>query len=704
MASFLHVKNPPELRGALRALRPVLLSLAWLASAYLFALAIAREDRLGERTLALASWLVALLRGVGRMIEMVLKAIRIRAPLENFASSIAGPLPQVIGALLIVTAALSPMFLPSFRPPRWRRLVPLSLAAIGLMAACPLMFSSNPWLAALLALVGGAFLLAAPNKRFDGEPGPLLLLAPLGLGIILRFYALAQVPNGYAEHAAILNAKLSLPYFEALSASLNAFQLQPFLGVAWNALLHEQSGLLALVTAIGFKIFGINLTITRLISAVLGTLTIYIAYLLGKALGGGRLGLIFSFLLAVAPWHITISRYSTAEHVLAPLQLLLALLFLVRSVNRGQVSDIVLAAFFSSFAWYVYASNLALPVIAALFLLYRAAREPRLVIRNWWKVLVGISCFVLLSIAPITNEFPQGISQPSVRTGYGSAGPLWSDWPKRLTMLNLETSQLFQRADDPWFATPGPGLGLLQTTLLIAGLVLAAGALRQKESQDLGILLLLGIPIGVLPAVFAPDPSFRRLMVVTTLAALAAAFVFLRLLEAANAEGISGGRLAAVVGVGALAVASAGAFGYFDRSSAGEELRNAWFRALGAAVSDSIGRQPLLVVIPNIDQLDDANRYIELMSYDVLADAEKRGIAQGMLYVTATCQQPLGIGEQGIPQDATPLVIAANTVLDPNVPACGPDFLIRLKALYPNSQLIVTDVPALPPDLQPAAP
>jgi 4-amino-4-deoxy-L-arabinose transferase-like glycosyltransferase len=80
------------------------------------------------------------------------------------------------------------------------------------------------------------------------------------------------------------------------------------------------------VAAVGFELFGVTLTVTRLVSAALGVLTILVAYRLGRALDGVRLGLVFSLLLAISPWHVTISRYGTQEHVLPPLQFLLSLL------------------------------------------------------------------------------------------------------------------------------------------------------------------------------------------------------------------------------------------------------------------------------------------------------------------------------------------------------------------------------------------
>jgi hypothetical protein len=675
-----------------------------VALSWLIVAALAAQDRAGSRTLSGFAFLVALLRALGRVVDVIAKLVPAETLPQLLRSAVSPPLPQIAGAALILAAVLSPPFVRRLRPPAWGRVLPLALGLTFLAATAFLLLGGNPVPAGVAGVLAGICLLAARKEADGAPPSPRLLLIPIAIGLILRFYALAQVPNGYAEHAAILNEKLTFPYLQALSTSLSTLRLEPFLGVAWSALMHEQSGLLALITAVGFKVFGISLTVTRLISACLGLLTIFVAYAVGTELGGVRLGLVFAYLLAISPWHITISRYSTAEHVLSPLQFLLSLLYILRAVKAGRLRDIFMAAFFTSLAWYVYAPNLILLVIATIFLMYRAMAAPLSAVRNWRKAAVGLGCFLMLSYAPVANQFPQGILEPGLRTGYGSTGPILADWPKRLTMLGLEANQLIGHADDPWFATPGPALGTLQTSLLVPGFVLAAGALARERDRDLGVLVLLGFPLAFLPAVFAPDPSFRRLMLVATIAALASAFALTQIIDAARATRIPPRSLTAIVWVAALLLGAAGTFGYFDRTSFGEEVRNAWYRSLGAAVADNIAQEPIVVVVPGQNDVDEANRYIALMAHDALDDARQRGMAPEMLYVTATCQGVLAPEAKIPPADLRPLVIVPDTVLDPQVPSCGPAFAALLKQRYPSSPVMVTKPAPLPVDLQPAPP
>ena len=683
-----------------RKLQPAFIGVAISAASYLFILLLVQEDKLGNRTLSILSWLVMILRGLGHMIDE-----RSQGSLIPALGSMLSTFSVFFVAVLIVAARY---FFLHFRQIYIHiRLKDVAIVEILVLWAAAMIFIlyGNLELAALTALLSGITLLViSPHESVQKEnENRLLFLIPLGLGLVLRCYALAQVPNGYAQHAAILHAELSLPLFEALSASLAGHHLQPFLGMVWDQLLHEQSGALPLVEALGFKLFGVSLTVTRLVSAVLGMLTIYVAYRLGQALGGIRLGLAFSFLLAVSPWHVTISRYATAEHVLSPLQFLLSLLFIIRAVNGSRVIDILLAAFFTSLGLFIYSTSLAVPVIVAVFLLCRGVAEPRLALRNWGPILLGLGFFAVLSFMPVSQDFPLGILAPNIRTGHLDAGPLLTNWPERFKMAGLEADQLFLKTDDPWFATPGAGLGTFQIALLLPGILLAAKALRYKRDRDFGLLALIGLPIAALPAIFASDASFRRLMLVTTLAALVAAFTLVKFIETAEFASVSRKIIIMFVCAGALALSASGAFGYFDRVFTGEEIGNAWFRSLGTIVTNRVGKEPLVVVVPNQDDTFNMNRYIKLMAYDVLSDAKKRGIPLASLYTVTFCRDNVNASMNQAAEPQAGLLILPDSLLDLPQP-CGPEYLARLVAQHPGNDVMIVTPPLLPADLVPAQP
>jgi hypothetical protein len=270
-------------------------------------------------------------------------------------------------------------------------------------------------------------------------------------------------------------------------------------------------------------------------------------------------------------------------------------------------------------------------------------------------------------------------------------------------MLGLEADQLFRHANDPWLAMPGSGLGVLQSTLLVPGLVLAVAALRRRHYRDLALLVLIGLPLAALPAIFAPDVSFRRLILVTTLIALVAAFTLVRLADAARSAAISPRVLAVLVCAGAIVLAATGAFGYFDQVFVGEEISNAWYRTLGGTVAGELGKEPLIVVVPSHDNLTDTHRYIKLMAYDTLQDAEGRGVSRDSLYTATTCEDPIETSSGQTVYAAPPRLIVAENVLQAP-PPCGPEYLSRLQAGHPGSAVVIAKQTPLPADLAPAPP
>jgi hypothetical protein len=668
---------------ALRTVRriPALGGAGILAASYLFVSAVSHADRAGYRTLSAFSVLVTALRGSGLFIARAAEGVLVVTSLP----------------FLGIVAALTLFLLRRYRARTWRHDAALALLAPLLATTAIFVLRGDLAPASLAGVLTGACLLVCGGREPRREPSPILVLVPLALGSVLRFYALAQVPNGYAEHAVVHHVDLSLPYLEVLSTSLGALQLGPLLATAANALLREQFGASSLVAAVGFGLFGVSLTVTRLLSAALGTLTVYVAYRLGRALDGVRLGLAFSFLLAVSPWHVTISRYGDQEHVLSPLQLLLSLFFLVTAVNGGRLRDWLLAALCTAAAWTIYAANLVVPVIAGGVLLLRVCIDRRLAVRNWGGALAGLVLFALLSYAPLQQLFPRGVIQWNGRTGSPSSTSLLSDLPTRLQMLGAEVDQLFRHADDPWFSTPGGGLGVLQSVLLLPGLLLAATALRQQHHRDLALIALVGLPLGALPAVLAADQSFRRLMPVTTLVALVSAFALVRLYEAVRSAGIPRQVGTAIACCAAVAVGATGTFGYFDRAFIETESAGAaQFRALGATVSDLVGSEPLLVVVPRRDNLTDTHRYIKLMAYDALLDAQRHGIARDALYLVTTCEDVAGTADSPPARARPPVLVVHVAVLEPG-PPCGRELLARVTAQYPQSTIIVAEPPAPEP-------
>ncbi len=177
----------------------------------------------------------------------------------------------------------------------------------------------------------------------------------------------------------------------------------------------------------------------------------------------------------------------------------------------------------------------------------------------------------------------------------------------------------------------------------------------------------------------------------------------MQLLDTAQAGGVPRKIIILSVCVVAVAVASSGTFVYFDRVSAGEEVGNAWFRSLGTVVGDHLGKEPLLVVSPGLDDTFNLNWYLKLMNYDALVSAQERGIPQGSLFAVTFCGDNVDTGKHRSPESTPRLLVLPDFILALPEP-CGPGYLARLIAQNPGSTVLIVTPPPLPADLAPAQP
>jgi 4-amino-4-deoxy-L-arabinose transferase-like glycosyltransferase len=156
----------------------------------------------------------------------------------------------------------------------------------------------------------------------------VLLWGTFALGAVLRLVALGQVPGG-------LNSDEASSGVEALSILQTGADLWgnrlPVWFAAWG------SGMNALYTYLAVPViwlFGLNTVTLRAVGAVLGVLTLPVAYEAAKLHFDRRTALIATLLLAVLPWHVMASRWALDSN-LAPLFFTLGLYTLGRALREG---------------------------------------------------------------------------------------------------------------------------------------------------------------------------------------------------------------------------------------------------------------------------------------------------------------------------------------------------------------------------------
>src|SRR6266478_8278546 len=178
-----------------------------------------------------------------------------------------------------------------------------------------------------------------------------ILLAILAVAALLRFARLSDLPPAHYRDVAIT----------ALDA-LRAASGHPCLHYVYD------EGLFANLMGLGFRILGASDWTVRLPGALMGVLTCFGVFRLGRVLGAPRAGACGAFLLAVSLWHVILSR-SGFRAVMLPLVLAFALSFLVEGVRGGRLSRMLCAGCLTGLAAHTYPASRAVPLFIPIYLM-----------------------------------------------------------------------------------------------------------------------------------------------------------------------------------------------------------------------------------------------------------------------------------------------------------------------------------------------
>jgi len=201
-----------------------------------------------------------------------------------------------------------------------------------------------------------------------------VLAAILVLGLVLRLWALDKFPSGFsADEASYGYNAYSLlktgrdewgePWYQLIYTNLRSFGDARF-------------PLYSFLAIPSIKLLGLNEFAVRLPNAILGTLAIAAVYLLAKKLINWQTGQLAALLLAISPWHVSLSRGAFETNtltLLAPLGIYLLL------SSRFWLAAVILSLNTYS---YIAARALTLPVAIITMWITKASRQ------NWLKFIV----------------------------------------------------------------------------------------------------------------------------------------------------------------------------------------------------------------------------------------------------------------------------------------------------------------------------
>lgn len=270
-----------------------------------------------------------------------------------------------------------------------------------------------------------------------------LLVLILAVAIFFRFYHIKSTPPGlYPDEA--MNGNNAVQAWE--TGNFKVFYPEN----------NGREGLFINIQAISVHIFGNYPWALRLVSGIMGVLTVLGLYFLAKALFNTQVGLISSFLLAVSFWHVNFSRMGFRA-IMAPLFLVWVLFFFWRGLYSTKFFHYILAGIFLGLGFHTY---IAFRVAPLIFLLVLAAymhfvtkdygakpyrqEEYRFLKSSGERGLIAIIIFAFLVSLPIfyyflksPDQFFGRTAQVSIFSGDSPLVDLATNFVKTLGMFNF---------------------------------------------------------------------------------------------------------------------------------------------------------------------------------------------------------------------------------------------------------------------------
>ncbi len=352
-----------------------------------------------------------------------------------------------------------------------------------------------------------------PNIRSGQRPATdwrwlALLAIALSLAAFFRFYRLGSVPaEPFSDHAEKL-----LDIYDITQGQTRVFfprnTGRESIQMYWTWLV--------------MKLFGTGMTFLslKLGTALLGFLTLPYMYLLGKEIGGRRLGLLAMFLFGVAYWPNVISRVGL-RFPLYPLFTAPVLFYLLRGLRTHRRNDFIWCGLFLGLGLHGYSPFRVVPLLVVVgFLLYFLHNRSKLAFLQTQVWLGTTAMAALLVFLPL---FRYMLSDPAgfwfrTATRIGQAEQTYPGPIGQILLRNLWNGLRMFNWDDGviWVnsVTNRPALDVISGALFLIGVVLLiVRYIRQRFWPDL--FLLLSIIILQFPSTLSlayPDenPALNR--------------------------------------------------------------------------------------------------------------------------------------------------------------------------------------------------
>lgn len=336
----------------------------------------------------------------------------------------------------------------------------------------------------------------------------LLLVAATALAIFFRFYQTASVPpEPFSDQA------------EKIFDVYDITQGQTRIFFPRNT---GREGFQMYWTLLVAKLFGTGLSFIslKLGTAILGFLTLPFIYLLGKEIGGPRVGLFAFILVGIGYWPNVISRIGL-RFPLYPLFVAPTLLYLIRGLRTRNRNDFLLSGLFLGIGLHGYSPIRIVPLVVVvafiLYWLHSQSKGARQDLPIWLVMLALVSMFVFMPLLRFWLDHPAEFGfRALTRLGgveQSLPGPAYeiffSNLWNALRMFNYDDGEIWVHS-----IPHRPALDIVTAALFLIGVILVLiRYIRQRHWLDL--FLLVSIPLLMMPSILSlafpgENPALNR--------------------------------------------------------------------------------------------------------------------------------------------------------------------------------------------------
>lgn len=336
----------------------------------------------------------------------------------------------------------------------------------------------------------------------------VLLIAATALVFFFRFYQTTSVPpEPFSDHAEkILDvyeiSQGQTRIFFPRNTGREAFQMY------WTLWVVNVFGT-------GFSFLSLKLG-----TAILGFLTLPFMYLLGKEIGGPRVGLFAFLLTGIGYWPNVISRIGL-RFPLYPLFVAPTLFFLLRGLRTRSRNDFLLSGLFLGLGLHGYSPFRIVPIVVVvafvLYWIHSQSKGARKELPVWLAMLALTSLFVFLPLLRYWFDEPELFGFRAVTRLSSVEQPLpgpaheifASNVLRGLKMYNFDDGEIWVNS-----IPHRPALDIVTGALFVLGVMLVLiRYIRTRHWLDL--FLLVSIPLLQLPSTLSlafpgENPALNR--------------------------------------------------------------------------------------------------------------------------------------------------------------------------------------------------